>query len=141
MTTDPDADARRARNCEAIRVMLERFSAGDKEGQLAHVDDDIVYLAPYYAEMAPRRGKAQMRAMLEAVEERFSSILYEVVELFPTTDPDLVVAEVRGDHQVKGAPRRYRNHYVMFMRFRDGKVVEWREFSNPDVYRRAVTGE
>ena len=133
-----EEDARRARNCDAVHVMLERFSAGDKEGQLAYVDDDIVYLAPYYSEMPAKRGKAEMRAMLEAVEERFSSILYEVVELFPTADPDLVIAEVRGDHQVKDSPRRYQNHYVMFMRFRDGKVVEWREFSNPDVYRNAV---
>ena len=116
-------DGHRARNCEAIHVMLERFSAGDKEGQLAYVDDDIVYVAPYYPEMPAKHGKAEMRAMLEAVEDRFSSILYEVVELYPTTDPDLVIAEVRGDHQVKGSLRRYRNHYVMFMRFRDGKVV------------------
>jgi hypothetical protein len=26
----------------------------------------------------------------------------------------------------------------MFLRFRDGLVAEWREFSNPDVYRTAV---
>ena len=136
-----DDETRRARNCEAVRVMLERFSAGDKEGQLAYVDDDIVYVAPYYSEMPAKQGKAEMRAMLEAVEERFSSILYEVVELYPTTAPDLVIAEVRGDHQVKDSPRRYQNHYVMFMRFRDGRVFEWREFSNPDVYRRAVMGE
>jgi uncharacterized protein len=136
-----DDQARRERNCAAVQVMLERFSAGDKEGQLAYVDDDVVYLAPYYAEMPAKHGKTEMRAMLEAVDERFSSIRYEVVELFPTTDPDLVIAEVRGDHQVKDSPRRYRNHYVMFMRFRAGKVVEWREFSNPDVYRRAVAGE
>jgi ketosteroid isomerase-like protein len=134
-------DERRARNCRAVHVMLERFSAGDKEGQLAYVDDDIVYVAPYYAEMPAKQGKAEMRSMLEAVEDRFTSILYEVVELYPTTDPDLVIAEVRGDHQVKDSPRRYQNHYVMFMRFRNGKVVEWREFSNPDVYRRAVMGE
>jgi ketosteroid isomerase-like protein len=74
------------------------------------------------------------------VKARFSRIHYEVVDLFPALDPDLVIAELRGDHQVAGSPARYLNHYIMFIRFRDGKVVQWREFSNPDIYRRA-TGE
>ena len=56
--------------------MLACFSAGDKEGQLAHVADDVVYDAPYYPQMEPRRGRDQMRTMLEHVEERF--------ERFPT---------------------------------------------------------
>jgi ketosteroid isomerase-like protein len=33
---------------------------------------------------------------------------------------------------------RHQNRYLMFLRFRDGKVAEWREFSDPDVYRTAV---
>jgi len=62
------------------------------------------------------------------------------VDHFPAVDPELVIVELRGDNQVAGSTTRYRNHYLMFVRFRDGRVAHWREFSNPDVYRRA-TGE
>jgi ketosteroid isomerase-like protein len=139
---DPDpAASRRDANEATVRTMLAEFSAGNPAGQLAHVADDIVYEAPYYNEMATKRGKAEMAAMLGAVEDRFTSILYEVTAFIPALDPDLVIAEVRGDHAVKDSDRRYQNHYLMLMQFRDGKVVHWREFSNPLEYRRAVMGE
>jgi|EndMetStandDraft_8_1072994.scaffolds.fasta_scaffold369749_2 uncharacterized protein len=138
-------DERRQRNCDTVRTMMAAFSSGDPGGLLEYVDDDVVYEAPYYAQFVTKHGRDELAAMLGAVEARFSSILYEVVELFPTIDPDLIIAEIRGDHAVKdaghgGSGKRYQNHYIQFLRFRDGKVVEWREFSNPDVYRTA-TGE
>ncbi|MCB0995752.1 MAG: nuclear transport factor 2 family protein [Acidimicrobiales bacterium] len=127
-----------SRNAQTVREMMAAFSAGNPQGLLAHVADDVVYEAPYYLDFEPKRGRDQLAAMLGAVEERFSPILYEVVELFCTTDPDLVIAEIRGDLAVRGADRRYQNHYIQFLRFRDGKVVHWREFSNPDVFRTAM---
>jgi uncharacterized protein len=131
---------RRARNVRVVRDVLAAFSAGDAAGLLAQVADDVTYEAPYYATMPIKRGKAELAGMLAAVEARFSSVHYGVVDVFPALDPDLVIVEVRGDHAVKGSDRRYQNHYVMFLRFRDGLVAEWREFSNPDVYRSAVDG-
>jgi ketosteroid isomerase-like protein len=116
--------------------MLACFSAGDPQGQLDGCTDDIVYEAPYYG--LERRGKDQLAAMLASVQERFDEVSYVIVDDFPTVDPDLVIVEVRGDNRVRGGDRRYQNHYVMFLYFRDGLVFRWREFSNPDVYRTAV---
>jgi ketosteroid isomerase-like protein len=121
---------------ETVRHMLACFSAGDAQGQLDHCADDVVYEAPYYD--LERRGKAELAAMLAAVQERFDEVSYVVVDDFPTVDPDLVIVEVRGDNRVSDGEQRYRNHYIMFLYFRDGLVVRWREFSNPDVYRTAV---
>jgi ketosteroid isomerase-like protein len=140
VTTD-DAHARRAQNCETIRTMMRQFSSGEPAGLLEHVADDVVYEAPYYSQFQTKHSRDELAAMLRAVEDRFETILYEVVELFPTVDPDLVIAEIRGDHAVRGSDRRYQNHYIQFLRFREGKVVEWREFSNPDVYRTAVPSD
>ncbi len=124
-------------NLDTVREMFACFSAGDKEGQLRHCTEDIVYEAPYYAGLE-RRGKAELGAMLTAVEARFDSISYVVVDDFPTVDPDLVIVEVHGDNRVRDTDRRYQNLYIMFLYFRDGLVYRWREFSNPDVYRTAV---
>ncbi len=118
--------------------MFACFSAGDKDGQLRRCSDDVVYEAPYYAGLV-RRGKAELAAMLDAVEERFDSISYVVADEFPTVDPDLVIVEVHGDNRVRGTTRRYQNLYIMFLYFRDGLVYRWREFSNPDAYRTAVS--
>jgi ketosteroid isomerase-like protein len=126
-------------NLETVREMLACFSAGDPEGQLRHCADDVVYEAPYY-DLPDRHGIDELRAMLTAVTVRFDEVSYVIVDDFPAADPDLVIVEVRGDNRVKGSTRRYRNHYIMFLYFRDGLVHRWREFSNPDVYRTSVDG-
>lgn len=123
-------------NLETVHEMLACFSAGDPQGRLDRCTDDVVYEAPYYG--LERRGKHELAAMLTAVQERFDSVSYVIVDDFPAVDPDLVIVEVRGDNQVRDGDRRYQNHYIMFLYFRDGRVYRWREFSNPDVYRTAV---
>jgi ketosteroid isomerase-like protein len=124
-------------NLDAVRTMLACFSAGDPRGQLDRCTDDVVYEAPYYG--LERRGKAELAAMLTAVQDRFDSVSYVIVDDFATVDPDLVIVEVRGDNHVRGGEQRYQNQYIMFLYFRDGLVHRWREFSNPDVYRTAVS--
>jgi ketosteroid isomerase-like protein len=121
---------------DTVRHMLTCFSAGDPQGQLDHCADDVVYEAPYYA--IERHGKDQLAAMLAAVQVRFDEVSYVIAEHFPTVDPDLVIVEVHGDNRVRGSQQHYRNHYLMFLYFREDLVVRWREFSNPDVYRAAV---
>jgi ketosteroid isomerase-like protein len=123
-------------NLDTVRTMLACCSAGDHRGQLDRCTDDFLYEAPWYG--LERRGKDELAAMLASVHERFDEVSYVVVDDFPTVEPDLVIVEVQGDHRVRGEDRRYRNHYLMFLYFRDGLVHRWREFSNPDVYRTAV---
>ena len=123
-------------NLDTVRHMLACFSAGDPQGQLDHCADEVVYEAPYYG--LERRGKAELGAMLTAVQERFDEVSYVVVDCFPTVDPDLVIVEVNGNNKVRDSEQRYQNHYIMFLYFRDDLLVRWREFSNPDVYRTAV---
>ena len=126
-------------NLGRVREMLACMNAGDPEGELRHCTDDIVYEIAYF-DLPDRVGIDQLRAMLGGVFERFDSVDYQIVDHFPTADPDLVIVEVRGNNKVKGADRWYRNHYVMFLYFRDAKVYRWREFSNPNVYHDAVDG-
>ena len=126
-----------ATNLETVRTMLACMNAGDPEGQLRHCADDIVYEIVYF-DLPDRVGIDALRSMLGGVFERFDSVDYQIVDDFPTVDPDLVIVEVRGDNRVRGREQRYQNHYIMFLYFRDDLVVRWREFSNPDVYRTAV---
>ena len=123
----------------AARDVMARLTAGDVDGFLAHMAEGIVYEAPYYPSMATKRSKAELAAQLAATQRLFSRLRYDVVDLFPTVDPDLVIVEVQGDNELAGSDRRYQNHYLMFLRFTDGLVSHWREFSNPDVFRQATS--
>jgi len=127
-------------NLATVRSMLASVTGGDVEGFLAHLADDAEYVAPYYPEMPPRRGRAEIAAMIAGLSERFASVRYEVTDVYETVDPDVVICEVRGDNEVRGTGVRYRNAYVMFVRFVDSRVVRWTEYSDPHVYHRAVDG-
>ena len=126
------------RNQETVRTMLACVSAGDVDGYVAHLAPDAEYVAPYYPEMAPRRSRAEIASMFDGLFARFTSVSYVITDVHETVDPDVVICEVRGDNEVRGTGRRYRNHYVMFVRFRDGQVARWTEYSDPNVYHRAV---
>ncbi|HTZ43314.1 MAG TPA: PhzA/PhzB family protein [Jatrophihabitans sp.] len=56
------------------------------------------------------------------------------ITVFETQDPDWLWAECDGEGQIlfpDYPPGFYRNHFLHSFRFRDGKIVEQREFMNP----------
>jgi ketosteroid isomerase-like protein len=131
-----------ARNLESVQAMLAGVSAGDFDACTGRLAPDAVYEAPYYRDFGERVGRDAVADMLAGLTARFSSVNYWITEHFPTADPGLVIVECRGDDVVTGTDRHYRNHYLMFVSFSPvGQVVRWREFSNPDTYRREADGE
>jgi len=131
-------------NREAAEAVFAHFRdpSGDRAPLLAALAEDVVYEAPYYADFAPRVGKAELEAMFERVEGDdgfFTEQRFPTASLLGTDDPDVFLIEVTGDHGVRSTGKRYRNHYLHFLHLRDGKVVRWREFSNPNVFAEAAT--
>jgi ketosteroid isomerase-like protein len=123
---------------EVALDMLASLASKDPEGFMGHIGDDFVYESPFYSSVSPVHGRPGMRSMLQAVATIFTTVRFDVIEAFAGSDPGRVVIECRGDSVVASTGAPYRNHYVMLLQFRDGKVTSWREFSNPDVYRNAL---
>jgi ketosteroid isomerase-like protein len=136
-------DARRREDSHQLyRRMITAQNAKDREGFLACCDEDIVFEAPYYRPDAPiAAGKEAMGAMFDTLCERFSSIDYQIKRLIPALDPELVIAEVRGNNPVAGSDRVYRNDYLFLVDTRDGVITRIFEYSNPNVYARDVDGK
>ncbi len=132
----PDDASRRERNIQVVRSSLAAVNARDAAAQAEPLADDVSYEAPYYD--LDVKGKKRLLEMYAEVGRRFSSLDYRVTEVWPTVDPDLVICEVRGDNVVAGSDHHYRNHYIMFVTFRQGKIARWVEYSNPKVYDRAA---
>jgi ketosteroid isomerase-like protein len=131
-----------ARNLESVRAMLAGVSADDFDAFTGRLAPDEVYEAPYYRDFGERVGRDAVAEMFAGLTARFSCVNYWITGHFPTVDPGLVIVECRGDDVVTGTDRHYRNHYLMFVSFSPvGQVVRWREFSNPDTYRREADGE
>jgi ketosteroid isomerase-like protein len=137
-----DDAQRREDSHQLYRRMLTAQNAKDREGFLACCDEDIVFEAPYYRPDAPiAAGKQAMGAVFDTLCERFSSIDYQIKRLIPALDPELVIAEVRGNNAVSGTDRVYRNDYLFLVDTRDGLITRIFEYSNPNVYARDVDGK
>ena len=130
-----DDEARREENARKLAEMLAWD--GEPEVYLQHLDENVRYTAPYYDVFGVRASKAEVASMVGAVQEMFAKVKYEVVDIITTTDPDYLIAEVQGRNVIKSTGLPYENYYIMMVKFRDGKVVEWREYSNPLVMSKA----
>jgi hypothetical protein len=132
--------ARRAANQELYQRLLTAQNGADAEGFLACLADDIVFEAPAYTkDGAPlATGIDAMRMMFKAMTDRFVSFNYQVKRFIPALDPDLVLVEVKGDNEVAGTAKRYRNNYLFLVTCKDGKITRIFEYSNPQVYDEAL---
>lgn len=128
----------REANIAAFHEVLAAVNAGDGGRARPHLDPDVAYRAPYYS--LEVGGADDLVRMFGALGERFDEVSYTVTDVHPALDPDLLFVEARGDHAVRGTDRRYRNTYLLVVRFRDGRIVEWVEHSDPAVFQAAVLG-
>src|SRR3954454_7305815 len=125
-------------NVDKVRAQLRAINDRDVDAALADFDDAVVYEAPSYGLRV--EGKDALGRMFHAVLEKFTETRYEITEHHETVDPDLVIVEARGDNAVRGTDRRYANHYLHLIRFRDGRMVHWTEHSNATTYAQQVDG-
>ena len=137
----PDDAARREENQCLYERMIKAQNAKDRDGFLACLADATVFEAPAYRPDAPiATGKPAMGAMFDTLCQKFSSIDYQVKRFIPALDPDLVIAEARGNNAVAGSGRVYRNDYLFLVTVTDGLITRIFEYSNPNVYARDVDG-
>lgn len=96
------------------------------------VAEDVVLKLPYAPPGVPAelRGFRQARDALSSVWNTKKSFAWFDVVIRSTDDPDLVVATCRSE-VLLASGKRYANDYVIFTRFRDGKVLEHTEYFNP----------
>jgi uncharacterized protein len=122
--------------------MIGAQNAKDRDAFLACLSDDFVFEAPYYRADAPiADGKEAMGRVFDTLCAKFSSVDYQIQRLIPALDPDLVIAQVRGNNPVAGTDRVYNNDYLFLVDTRDGLITRIFEYSNPTVYAQKVDGD
>ncbi len=124
-------------NLEILQSVFD--SMGDADAVVAHYTDDYVMELPYAHPDKPdiTEGKEAVRERLVRAFKTFRFTLH-ISEVYPCTDPDLLIAEYTSDGEVIPTGRRYSNRYIGLWRFRDGKVCFTREYLNPEAAKAAL---
>ncbi len=117
---------------ELVHRWLEVLPEGEFDQLPGQIAEDFVLRLPYAPPGVPSefagRSVAQ-KALSESAKGR-SRLSFDNVVLLRTEDPELFVATASGGATM-GNGKLYRNSYVIFVRIRDGVVIEHIEYLNP----------
>jgi limonene-1,2-epoxide hydrolase len=113
-----------SRRLEAMRELMATWAAGDVEGVLARMHDDIVW---HYAAAShpPVRGKAQARKMLELLQREMHDVVWNVFAS-AETDDRLFLEGVDSYTAANGA--RIATPYLGVIEFDGDLVIGWRDY-------------
>lgn len=116
-------------NRQRVRNLFDAYYAGDIEGALARLSDDIDYIAAAPIDILPhlghRRGKPQIREMWQTVHARYSSMRYELP--FLLAEDDKAAALLRAFFRKRRSDRIVQFDIAVFFTFRDGLITQIRE--------------
>lgn len=119
---------------ETVRRYLTALTKLDAAAMADELADDVVLVLPYAPEGMPARveGKSKLVAFLEPVlGGLWKEIEFPTLEVRGEQDPEYVVAEYTSVGTfANGQP--YRQTYVNLCRVHNGKIVETKEFFDPN---------
>jgi uncharacterized protein len=117
--------------------------SGDADGLADLYAPDAVIEAPFAPPGAPsclvgREAIREYSRFVVASPLRLED--YEVTELYRTQDPEVVIVEIRAKGTVTTTGRSFTATSIQVLRIRDGQIVLFRDFANPQILQDVLGG-
>jgi uncharacterized protein len=98
-----------------------------------YAEDAIVEFP--YAFDTPRQleGKKAIYSYMKNALKQMENLKFTNIRVYPTTNPNVLWAEVHGEAVIAATGHAYEQDYVMRMETRAGKIVHYREYWNPTI--------
>jgi ketosteroid isomerase-like protein len=127
---------------DLLQRSLDTFLAKDMKGWTDLCADDVVAEFPFAPEGSPARieGREALYEYLRGYPDVIDVREIPTVRIYPTDDENVAIAEwsVSGSVVTNGNP--YEMSYATFVTFRDGLIVNYREYWNPQAFLKALSG-
>lgn len=127
---------------DLLRRSLDTFLAKDMKGWTDLCADDVVAEFPFAPEGSPARieGREALYEYLRGYPDLIDVREIPTVRIYATDDENLAIADwsVSGSVLTNGNP--YEMRYATFVTFRDGLIVNYREYWNPQAFLKALGG-
>ena len=124
-----------------VRDLYDAYARGDSERVGAMIDDDIDWIihgpVQVFPFIGPRHGKSEVLATLAGIAKDYALKRYEPEIVIVEEDRAAVMSNVAFVQRATNRMLSFR--LVNLLRFRDGRVIEFREFSDTfDVVEQAL---
>jgi ketosteroid isomerase-like protein len=127
---------------EMLRHSLDLFLAKDMKGWSLLCADDVVAEFPFAPGGSPRRleGRAALYEYLRNYPSAIDVRSIPTLRIYSTDDKDVAIAEWSSSGEVLANGNAYEMRYATFVTFRDGLIVNYREYWDPLAFIQAMGG-
>lgn len=118
---------------EAFETFFSATEASDLDRFFGLLDDDVVMRFPYMLPGYPNeiRGREVCSGFFGSVVALFSGLRWIKPTVYSTNDPELAMATTASSAKLHNGTV-YENEYVLLIRVRNGAIVEYCEFFDPN---------
>lgn len=127
---------------QLLRNSLNRFLAKDMKGWSELCAEDVVAEFPFAPEGSQSRfeGREALYAYLKDYPSYIDVKSLPTLKIYGTDDANMAIAEWSASGVVIGNGIPYEMSYATFVTFRDGLIVNYREYWNPQAFQKAMSG-
>lgn len=127
---------------QLLRISLDTFLAKDMKGWIELCAEDVVAEFPFAPEGSQARfeGKEALYAYLKDYPSYINVKSLPALKIYATDDANFAIAEWSASGVVIGNGNPYEMSYATFVTFRDGLIVSYREYWNPQAFQKAMSG-
>jgi ketosteroid isomerase-like protein len=127
---------------QLTRNSLDKFLAKDMKGWSALCHEDVVAEFPFAPEGSPSRfeGREALYEYLRNYPSFIDVKRLPTLKIYGTDDPNVAIAEWSASGVVIGNGNPYEMSYATFVTFRDGLIINYREYWNPQAFMKAMSG-
>lgn len=127
---------------ELLRHSLDTFLAKDMKGWSLLCADDVVAEFPFAPQGSPSRieGRAALYEYLRNYPSVINVRSIPNLRIYSTDDPNVAIAEWSASGVVLTNGNPYEMSYATFVTFKEGLIVNYREYWNPLAFMQAMGG-
>ncbi|WP_327107784.1 nuclear transport factor 2 family protein [Nonomuraea glycinis] len=139
--TQQGTDSVRAAAQQTFRDHLDHLSSGRFAEWVDLFAEEGVLEFPYAPKGYPAQvaGKQDLLVHLKSFSENFR-VEFTDLRFHETTDPSLVIAELKSEGVALETGRPYNQTYISVVETKDGKISRYVDFWNPQVAAEALGG-
>ena len=121
---------------------MDLFLAKDMKGWSELCDENVVVELPFSPDPAGRKivGRASIYAFLKDYPKAIDIKSLPTLKIHATEDPDVAIAEWSVSGRVISDGNRYELSYATVVTARNGLIVNYREYFNPQAFMAAMAG-
>ncbi len=128
---------------QLLKRSLDTFLAKDMKGWADLCDENVVVEFPFAPDAASRKivGRTAIYEYLKNYPSAIDVKRIPTLKIHVTDNPNVAIAEWSASGKVISNGNPYEMSYATFVTFRDGLIVNYREYWNPMAFMAAMSGE